>query len=501
MGPRRTLAKLTYITILVFGFICGILNFQHLWNIEPEIPRTRLSLSRKTGHGKLQKKDHSLGSGSESWLNFPSLRVEKRPAGEKEMDESAEEEDIMKLREDVEIALLRLEMAKRLRHRDVSIKYPGNFGQAKLKAVYTSEDKSPNTDDLHQRTEQHDTRKHEIQNNGIGIDKLFKKLNDIDDYLEKEEDAVIKDDPNLNADVERAVPVLNVKRYVDEPVDPHEYNYIYNPSHVCLDKDGHPRRVFIIFLVVTAPGHFQRRHVVRHTYGDQKQWPALKRGIFATVFLLGKTFNATLQRMIDEEAQKHNDILQEDFIDTYANLSRKTVMGLKWVTNHCRHAYFAMKIDDDSMINQGRFLWIFKESSFTNWTASETMWEAPVLRSNLSKYYISKEYYPAPTYPPYMNGPGYVMSSDLVEAGYHMALKTPLFPWEDVFLGTCFKKMGFKPVQHKRFLWISDPGFFTGNSERTIVTSIRSYVVVSNLHPDTMKFVWFTCKIKLIKPR
>lgn len=31
----------------------------------------------------------------------------------------------------------------------------------------------------------------------------------------------------------------------------------------------------------------------------------------------------------------HNDMIQESFLDTYNNLTLKTMMMLKWVNNHC----------------------------------------------------------------------------------------------------------------------------------------------------------------------
>lgn len=492
MIPRRTIAKLACLILIGPVFIYGIVKFRYLLDDEHEVRQSRMSLWKKTGYGVQSSSSADEISPSLNWKR----KSASRPVGDK-TKENAEEKNITKLRKEVIMALKKLDIAKKeLHHREVVSKYPNTDGKLGWKKENSSENKAGIVNKLHERIEHSDWQRDEM-----GIDKILETEGEIGNYFdEDEDDEDIEDDPNLNADVVRAVPVSHVKRYVDEPVDPHEYNYIYNPSHRCYDKDGRPRSVFLLLMVVTAPGHFPRRDVIRNTYGSEDQWPALKRGVFTTVFLLGKTFNDTQQKMIDKEAQTYGDIVQEDFIDTYANLSRKTVMGLKWVTNHCRHTTFVMKIDDDSMINQGRFLWIFKDSSLTNWTAAETMLNAPVLRSTTSKYFISEEYYPAPTYPPYMNGPGYVMSSDLVESGYHMALKTPLFPWEDVFLGTCFKKMGFKPVYHKRFLWIPNPEFFTLNSERTIVAGIRPYIVISNLQPNTMKFIWFICKIKLIRP-
>lgn len=57
--------------------------------------------------------------------------------------------------------------------------------------------------------------------------------------------------------------------------------------------------------------------------------------LIQTVFLVGQTTNNETQAKIIEESQIHQDIIQESFIDTYNNLTLKTLMLVKWVTNNC----------------------------------------------------------------------------------------------------------------------------------------------------------------------
>lgn len=54
-----------------------------------------------------------------------------------------------------------------------------------------------------------------------------------------------------------------------------------------------------------------------------------------TVFLVGQTTNNETQTKIIEESQIHQDIIQETFLDTYNNLTLKTVMMLKWMNDNC----------------------------------------------------------------------------------------------------------------------------------------------------------------------
>ena len=53
------------------------------------------------------------------------------------------------------------------------------------------------------------------------------------------------------------------------------------------------------------------------------------------VFLLGATENAELQENIERENSDYHDIVQGDFIDTYHNLSYKSIMGKLWVSEYC----------------------------------------------------------------------------------------------------------------------------------------------------------------------
>lgn len=54
-----------------------------------------------------------------------------------------------------------------------------------------------------------------------------------------------------------------------------------------------------------------------------------------TVFLVGQTDNNDTQANIIDEGRTHNDLIQESFLDSYNNLTLKTVMMLKWITTNC----------------------------------------------------------------------------------------------------------------------------------------------------------------------
>lgn len=77
------------------------------------------------------------------------------------------------------------------------------------------------------------------------------------------------------------------------------------------------------------------------------------------IFLLGQTPSNETQSQIIAESDQFGDIVQESFLDSYNNLTLKSVMLLKWVTNNCLdRVRFIMKCDDDVFVNVPNLLHI-----------------------------------------------------------------------------------------------------------------------------------------------
>lgn len=58
-----------------------------------------------------------------------------------------------------------------------------------------------------------------------------------------------------------------------------------------------------------------------------------------------------VQRAVEFEAEQYGDIVQEDFLDTYRNLTYKGIAALKWIDQLCPHARWVLKTDDDIFVN------------------------------------------------------------------------------------------------------------------------------------------------------
>ena len=115
-----------------------------------------------------------------------------------------------------------------------------------------------------------------------------------------------------------------------------------NPDHsVCQNKDP-----FLLALVISSAENFARRITIRQTWANKTLYPFM-----TTVFLVANTYNQSTNDLLLKESQEFADIVQEDFGESYDNLTLKSVMAFKWSAKYCQEAKLLMKIDDDVNAN------------------------------------------------------------------------------------------------------------------------------------------------------
>ena len=92
-------------------------------------------------------------------------------------------------------------------------------------------------------------------------------------------------------------------------------------------------------VVYSAPNHEDRRKVIRKTWGKAfLTYPGVK-----MIFLVGQQQSKgrlVLNQDIVKEAEEHNDLVQEDFIDTFVNLTVKATFMFKWYVHDSSSSSF-----------------------------------------------------------------------------------------------------------------------------------------------------------------
>ncbi|XP_068128296.1 beta-1,3-galactosyltransferase 1-like [Hyperolius riggenbachi] len=221
------------------------------------------------------------------------------------------------------------------------------------------------------------------------------------------------------------------------PPYPYPYKFLINQP----DKCKH-RRPFLILLVIGKIHDWEARQTIRETWGNESNYDV----DVLRIFLVGITnfIQDRTQWMIEEESVAFGDIIQQDFMDTYYNLTLKTLMGMEWVTKFCNNASYVVKIDNDMFLNVECLIYKLLRPDLplrVNYFTGHIVSSTGPFRSQAYKWYVPREVYPNDTYPPYCSGPGYVFSADLAKKIYNVSQRIRVIPMEDCFMGICLYEL------------------------------------------------------------
>ncbi|XP_054718208.1 beta-1,3-galactosyltransferase 1-like [Uloborus diversus] len=221
-----------------------------------------------------------------------------------------------------------------------------------------------------------------------------------------------------------------------------------NGSQALMPRNACNGSVFVVVLVCSSVPNFDARQAIRDTWAQD----AAKLNNMRVFFLLGKSSNESLNNAVYNESQKFSDIIQEDFLDTYNNLTLKSVMLLKWVNQNCANAQYIMKTDDDMFVHLPNLFRLLKVKG-RKWLLLGCLIRGAVpVKDWNSKWYVPEVVYPGRVYPPYLSGTGYVMSRESASVLYRTALNTAFFYLEDIFItGICASRAGLKAVNNEGF--------------------------------------------------
>lgn len=229
------------------------------------------------------------------------------------------------------------------------------------------------------------------------------------------------------------------------PVNPHNFNYVINPKDTCSFK-----HVKYIVYVHSAPKNHKKRQMVRQTWGSRK---VLQKYAMRIVFIMGVVDDKTTMARVNFESNSYGDIVVENFLDSYRNLTFKAIAGLKWVSKHCGNATYVIKSDDDILIDMHPFMQQLNSTKIRNYGTRNLImcnqWvRMKVIRDKNSKWYISTAEFADDYFPPYCSGSVFIMSIDVAQRLYLESLRTMFFWVDDFYLtGLLVKKIG---IEHKR---------------------------------------------------
>ncbi|XP_067141216.1 beta-1,3-galactosyltransferase brn [Centruroides vittatus] len=281
-----------------------------------------------------------------------------------------------------------------------------------------------------------------------------------------------------------------------KPINEYNYRFKIKNENKCKITDGKFNEVRLLYVIKSALRNVLQRNAIRNSWGWEKRFSdvTIKR-----VFILGIDPNdPLLQDKIDEEFNKHNDIIQADFVDTYYNNTIKTMLAFKWVVHNCPRAQYIFFSDDDMYVSTKNILafirnplniqlgerrrLLHKHDIYNGKLIAGYVFFSPPMRHKISKWYISLKEYPYSKYPPYVTAGAYLVSYPALLDLYYTSLYTKNFRFDDIYLGILARKAEIDPLHNENFyFWKKD---YTKDSYASVIAS-HGYG-----DPDELLRVW-----------
>jgi len=274
------------------------------------------------------------------------------------------------------------------------------------------------------------------------------------------------------------------------------------PPGLCRDE------THFVVLIHSHPKYMERRLAIRQTWGSairSGRWPG-SRGVGAhsavgidrnskfmrtccdrmqMAFVVGLSRDPGINDAVDEEYLTHWDVVQGDFIDDYQNMTLKSLIDLKFVTERCSKVKYLLKTDDDMIINLPYLVDMLDEIALntSRFILGPLNVGSRVYRNG--KWRLTKEQFPFEFFPPYESGSAYVISADLVGELLEASRYVPSIFIDDVYItGILGRILGVQHVRRAGFaFWTSRPPMACDLIARRVVTGTK-------MTPINLNAIW-----------
>ena len=97
------------------------------------------------------------------------------------------------------------------------------------------------------------------------------------------------------------------------------------------------------------------------------------------LFFVGDNQDPNTQEKLEVESEENHDIIQENYIESYWNLTRKTIGQIKWKKDFCNEAKYIAHLDDDVFVDVPNVLAQLRADTRPSWVSCMVqMGKAPV---------------------------------------------------------------------------------------------------------------------------
>lgn len=233
----------------------------------------------------------------------------------------------------------------------------------------------------------------------------------------------------------------------DTEINQNEFQFMISGRTICKDSN----QPFLVILIMSVHTHIDTREAIRNTWASVAKsgtWPligAVKEKV-KLVFLFGKGRSDLKDSIVEQESKIYGDIVQADFVDSYFNLTRKILTGIRWVSLFCPKVKFILKADEDVFVHIPNLIKVLKDrpAKKEGMIYGHTHGNATVLRTG--RWAVRKEDFPFEAYPTYACGNTYVISGNTIASIYSSSKFLPFLNIEDVFVTGIARKSLRVPI-------------------------------------------------------
>ena len=242
-------------------------------------------------------------------------------------------------------------------------------------------------------------------------------------------------------------------------------NHPFRSTTNAIEVVQEPDEQLIIF-ITSAPFQNERRLSIRQTWLSLLVNNTIARGrssiriiknpsnssnnlVIHYWFVCGHDTKVEVESAVQNESAVYGDILRLNYTETYSLLAFKTMSSL-WLAS-TMDVQFIVKVDDDVYLHVPKMIWWLKTSSLPKKLyAGSVEYGAKINRNPKHKWFVSEQFLNDSWFPPYCNGPFYILSKsallELLKVSSNEGLSTP-FPLEDAYIGILAKRVGITPLQ------------------------------------------------------
>ncbi|VBB26036.1 unnamed protein product [Acanthocheilonema viteae] len=174
----------------------------------------------------------------------------------------------------------------------------------------------------------------------------------------------------------------------------------------------------VFYIIRTHPANIRWRSIIRSTWAG-----SLK---LSLIFVLGVEKIGEVNELVELEAKKYDDLVVFDMIDSYSNMTLKSLNILSWIVRNCQAPRFFMQGDPDIVAFPDEIASYTSKLDANLVAVYGKCWKgARAHREDSSKWAVNSFIYASVTYPTYLAGGAWLFSPVTAER-LLMALKKPL---------------------------------------------------------------------------